>query len=240
MFSLYLKRTSVKTLLVIAIIYLVCKLYFLIFPEDFPIASQKMVFGWGMVAATLALGLLGYICTQKVGHAAIWQGNITNFQRFIIPALLGLVYGLITIAPRILYNDVSQHPQVQNNFTHVPFPGSIPFYVFGAIFMEIFLKLVCIGMLSWLISSLLLRGKYAETTFWIVTILVAFYEPMPYIQQSISAGKSPLLAIGAGMLSPLYISNVISGYIGKRFGFLASLTMRLAHYTVWHILFPLF
>ena len=240
MVTFSLKDKSAKTLLFIAVIYLLCKLYFVISPADFPIESQKMVFSWGMIAGILVAGFLGYLCTQKVGYAGIWQDNISNFQRFVLPALLGLVYGIITIAPHILHHDDSQHPLIRNNFAHVPFPGSIPFYVFGAIFMEIFLKLVCIGILSWLISSLLLRGKYTEITFWVINILVAFYEPMPYIQRSIEAGKSPFIAITSEMFGALYISNLISGYIGKRFGFLASLTMRLAHYTVWHILFPLF
>ena len=106
--------------------------------------------------------------------------------------------------------------------------------------MEIFLKLICIGILTWLISIVILRGKYIEIAFWIANILVAFYEPMPYIQQAIRAEKSPLIAIGSEMIGALYISNIISGYIGKRFGFLASLTMRLTHYAVWHIIFPLF
>jgi hypothetical protein len=94
------------------------------------------------------------------------------------------------------------------------------------------LKLVCIGILTWLIASVIFRGRYVEIIFWSVNVLVAFYEPMPYIQQSIAAGKPPLNAIASEMLGILYISNIISGYIGKRFGFLSSLTMRLAHYTV--------
>jgi hypothetical protein len=240
MFSFSLKTKSAKTLLVIAAIYLLCKLYFIIFPTTFPIAGQEMVFGWGMIAGTLIMGLLGYLCTKKIGFTDIWQANISNFQRFGLPFLLGLIYGLITIAPRLLYHDDPLHPLALRGNIHVPLPSAIPFYVFGAIFMEVFLKLACIGIVTWLISSVILRGKYVEITFWVVNFLVAFYEPMPYIQQSIAAGKSPVPAIASEMLGALYISNIVSGYIGNRFGFLASLTMRLAHYAVWHIVFPLF
>jgi len=240
MFSFSLKNKSTQALLVIAIIYLLIKLYFILFPVTFPIAGQEMVFGWGMIAATLFLGLLGYFCTKKIGFADLWQSDISNVQRFLIPIILGLIYGIITIAPRIIYHDDPLHPLALRGNIHVHFPNSIPFYVFGTIFMEIFLKLVCIGMITWLMSSLIFRGKYVETIFWIVNVIVAFYEPMPYIQQSIATGKSPLNATASEMLSVLYISNIISGYIGKRFGFLASLTMRLSHYAVWHIIFPLF
>ena len=106
--------------------------------------------------------------------------------------------------------------------------------------MEVFLKLVCIGILTWLVSSVIFRGRNVGIVFWLINILVAFYEPMPYIRQSLGAGKHPLHAIASEMFGALYISNIVSGYIGKRFGFLSSLTMRLSHYTVWHIIFPLF
>jgi hypothetical protein len=240
MFSFSLKNKSKQALLLITVIYLLIKLYFILFPTTFPIAGQEMVFGWGMIAATLILGFLGYLCTKKMGFTDIWQSDISNFQRFILPFFIGLIYGIITIAPRLLYHDDPLHPLALRGTIHVTFPNAVPFYVFGAIFMEIFLKLVCIGILTWLFSSVIFRGKYAGTIFWIVNLLVAFYEPMPYIQQSIAAGKSPLNAVTSEMLGVLYISNIISGYIGKRFGFLASLTMRLTHYAVWHIIFPLF
>lgn len=240
MLSLSLKSKSTQSLLLIATIYLLIKLYFVFFPATFPISGQEFVFGWGMIAATLILGWLGYLCTKKLGFADIWESNVSNFQRFLLPFLLGLVYGIITIAPILIDHDNPLHPLGLENTNHVPFPNSIPFYVFGAIFMEVFLKLICIGILTWLISSVIFRGKYVEIVFWIINVLVAFYEPMPYIQQSITGGKHPLNAIASEMVGALYISNVISGYIGKRFGFLASLTMRLTHYAVWHIIFPLF
>ena len=67
-------------------------------------------------------------------------------------------------------------------------PWSIPFYTFGAIFLEYLLRLgaLCIGF--WFIFVLILRRRFRLAVFWLLNLIVALYEIWPYLAQDIHAG----------------------------------------------------
>jgi hypothetical protein len=91
-------------------------------------------------------------------------GGVSNGRRFLLPAIEGVIYGAITVL-----RDLPAPKDV-----HVPFPVSIPFYIYGAIFLEMLLRLVALTVFAWLIGEVILRGRRRGVAFWFAMRL-SFY-----------------------------------------------------------------
>jgi hypothetical protein len=205
------------------------KLLFLLFPTAFPIAEQAGAFSWTTISAISLLGFVGLILSRRTGFPEIWDERVSNRQRFLIPTLLGLAYGVITVI----------HDLPNPSPIHLKLPLSIPFYTFGAIFLEILLRLFAISFLVWLVSNVMLRGRWQTHVFWLAVVVASLYEPLPRINEELSAAT----AIAAPSIilrwatQPLFLANVISGWLFRKYGFIAPLMLRLSFYLVWHIIY---
>jgi hypothetical protein len=238
----YLKWPSLSLQIYAGVILLMVaiKLFFDINPVAFRLSDQSAVFTWPIIAGVAVMGLLGMAMSRKIGIPEIWDERISNRQRFVIPLLAGLVYGVITVVPELMGTAGALHPLAVNSSVHVEFPLSIPFYTYGAIFLEVFLRLFTLSFLVWLLSYVALRDRWRTAIFWLADIAVALYEPLPYLLEEIEAAAGPAQIISAvisTILGPLFLANVFSGYLFKKYGFLASLVMRLSFYLVWHVIY---
>jgi hypothetical protein len=238
----YLQRLSpsLKIYAGLILLMVVIKLFFELNPVAFRLSDQSAAFAWPTIAGVAIMGLVGIAMSRKIGIPEIWDEKISNHQRFLIPLLAGLVYGAITVAPEILGISGALHPLAVSSGVHVEFPLSIPFYAYGAIFLEVLLRLFALSFLVWLLSYAVLRNRWRTAIFWIADIAVALYEPMPYLMEDIQTAAGPpqiISAIMTTILGPLFLANVFSGYLFKKYGFLASLVMRLSFYLVWHIIY---
>lgn len=215
------------------------KILFLIFPVTLPVAGNEVAFAPLTILILAAMGFVGLLLARRTGFADIWDERVSNRQRFLIPCVVGLIYGVVTIAPLIIGSSSRVHPLATGSDVHVKFPFSIPYYAYGAVFLEIFLRLFCIPFLVWLISNVILRGRWQTPVFWFAAFLVALYEPMPYMMEDF-AGKTPLgsiYVVFTTLIGPLFISNVVAAYLFRKYGILASIVMRLSHYLIWHIIY---
>jgi len=231
--------TSVKIYLGIIAVFVSIKLFFVTFPIEFPVKGQEQAFSWVFVMTISLMGLVGIWLSRKTGFPEIWDEKITNRQRFLIPAIAGIIYGILTVAP-LLFNQINRlHPDALRDDIHVEFPYSILFYTYGAIFLEIFLKLFLLTLIVFVISNIICRGKFQVTAFWIADVLVSLYEPLPYILEDLQGktGTETIAPIMTNLAGWLFISNLFSTYLFRKYGFLAPLTMRLTHYLIWHIVY---
>ncbi len=226
-----MKRVSKSTqtyLGLIAFLVLV-KIIFLLFPTAFPLAEQQSAFAWTTIAGVALMGLVGLFLSSRAGFPEMWDQHVSNRQRFIVPTLIGLAYGLITVV-----NDLADPSPV-----HLPLPLSIPFYAFGAIFLEIMLRLFAVTVIVWLLSNLLFRGRWQAQAFWIAAIIAALYEPLPHLREQL--GAAPGIAAPSILLNwitePLFVANLVAAWLFRKYGFLAPVTMRLSFYLVWHIIY---
>ncbi len=216
-----------KTILTILSFLIVFKILFLFLPFDVRLSDQLNAISWTYIFIMILLGMLGYIASRQLKIPKIWDLGINNFQRFIIPSITGLLFAFITI-----YNDFREHlnhPYQLTNKTHVIFPASIPFYSFGAIFLEILLRLFGISVITWMFSHLLLRKKFENIIFWIAAFITSTYEILPYIK------VFTLNSIGSSIFSFLFFMNMVEAYEFKKFGLWAPLIFRLSFYIAWHI-----
>ncbi|MDT8402928.1 MAG: hypothetical protein RQ743_14680 [Bacteroidales bacterium] len=82
-----------------------------------------------------------------------------------------------------------------------------------------------------------MKGKAEAIVYWSAGILIAFYEPLT------NPGISIIREVGLVAL-PLSISvlvfNLVTILFIRRYGFIAALLLRIGHYAVWHIIYPVF
>ncbi len=209
------------------------KMLFDLVPQAFPARGQGAAFTWQALLVVIALGAAGLFAERALRLPQAGENRKRDRAGLLWALTSGVAYGLITIA-KDLY-DRSVHATAQLSSVHMALPWSIPFYLYGAIFLEMFLRLGCLCVLVWLISSLALRGKAFATVFWLVNCVVALYEILPYTLQHIA--RQEWLAVAATPLEPLYFSNVFEGWLLLRFGWVTPVIFRIAFYAVWHVLY---
>src|ERR1700687_6209315 len=213
------QSTSTKIYFGLVLFLIALKLFFLLAPVKFPLSEQAGAFSWLTILIIAVLGFIGLVFTRKTGFPDIWDTRISNWQRFLIPAIIGLVYGGITVL--VEFVGARRHPfQLSSDF-NVKFPLSIPFYAYGAVFLEMLLRLFAIPFLIWLISNLVLRHRWQTQVFWLVAILVALYEPLPYMTDALH--QTGVLSALRILVGPLFVANLVAAYIFRKYGFLAPL-----------------
>jgi hypothetical protein len=210
------------------------KLLFAFYPGDFPIKQQAEAFGSPMIAMLIAIGLAGLFADRALGLPEPLTDRRREWRGVIWSVLTGFAYGVVTVTI-----DVIRQPRhvlsTGAAWDHVAWPWSVPFYLFGAIFLEFLLRLGALCILFWLVHVVVLRRRWRTVVFWIVAALVALYEIMPFIQRDIAEKHWDRVALS--LLQPLYLSNVFEGWLLWRFGWLMPIVFRLAFYLVWHVLY---
>lgn len=224
---------AIRTFVAILGVLVAIKLAFLVFPPTFAARGQEAVFGWPMIAAIAGMGAIGLWLAPRVGFVDGWDPAVSNLQRFGIPAAAGLAYGLVTVVPKLFGAGTRLHPDAIQADIHVDFPLSLPFYLFGAVFLEVFLRLFATTTATWLLQWVL-RGRWRDVAFSVAALGVSLYEPLPYL---IENEDGLAVELFRALVGPLYLANVLSAWMLRRYGFLAPLTLRVVFYLVWHVIY---
>jgi hypothetical protein len=222
---------SDKTYLGLAALLITIHVILTVLPVDFAVQSQAALASWPIVIVFLFLGFAGVWLSRKAGFPGMWNEQVSNLQRFLLPALFGVVSGIVL---SVLVNLVIQLP----GQIHIPFPTSVLYYTYGAIQTEILFHLFLIPLFLWLISVVLLRGRWQEQALWGVAVVLSLLEPVAQVggalQMGMLNGTLPVMIVL--MFAVIYAVNLISAYFFRKSGFLAPLTVRLSLYLVWHII----
>jgi hypothetical protein len=225
-----IKPTSIKIYLALVVILIILRVVLIFLPADYIVPAQAGALNWQALIITVGLGFVGVWLSTKTGFPEIWDTNFSTRQKLLVPALIGLGSGL-------LFRVIEQFQPLGN--INIPFPASIPFYLYGGIISEILFRLFIIPLPLWLISSLLLRRRGQEGVFWGVAIITSFLEPLSqvgalYQLGLLNNGISPYIAL---LILLTYAVNLIAAYLFRKSGFVAPVVMRLAFYLIWHISF---
>jgi hypothetical protein len=192
-----------------------------------PIASQDFALSWRVIALIAGMGLAGIGLSERLGVPAFWDPGVSQWQRFALPAAVGLAYGAWMVV-----SDLPRPAPV-----HLEGAFSPLFYAYGAILLEVFLRLFGISVLVWL--PVIAFGDGVERpAFWIAAGVAALYEPSLYMISAAreATGFAKARALGF-LVRPLFLTNLLQGYLFWTFGFLATLTFRLAAYLIWHVVY---
>ncbi|WP_460971937.1 hypothetical protein [Spirosoma migulaei] len=159
-----------------------------------------------------------------------WQADVPTKHRFLIPALLGIGFGLLDV----LVVKLLLHPEPYQELPPFlqPFPYSVFLYFSGALEVEVFYRLIPLTLLL-VIANRVKNGKYYMTSFWIASVVTSLREPL----EQLSSGT-----IGFVLYSLLsgFFMNFLQAMWYKKAGFLASFSIRLGHYLIWHILLGIY
>ncbi len=176
-----------------------------------------------------ALLLLGvpFLWLQSGAHLPnFWQKDIPSRYRIFFPLGVGLFFGLLDVMVFKLILHPEPYPELPPFLQ--PFPYSIFLYLSGAFEVEVFYRLIPITLvLLW--GAHFKKGRYIDTFFWAAAILTSLREPL----EQLSGGHWALLLYA--FLSGFFM-NLLQAIFYRKAGFLASISVRLGHYLLWHIL----
>lgn len=184
------------------------------------------------------LGFIGLKLSHKLGFADVWDTKVTNKQRFLLPALIGAVLGIIFI----LTDSIIGSLQSFGHFIHPPFPTSLVVSLSAGIGEELMFRLFFISFWTWVISYLILKRKHLNKVFWIITILSAIvfavgHFPALFILYNLkSVADLPLLFVSEILLLNSLVS-LFAAYYFRKYGFLAAVGIHFWADIVWHVIY---
>jgi len=183
------------------------------------------------------LGFLGLIFSQKIGFAELWDPKVSNKERFLFPMEAGLCIGLFfVLSDKIFsrFNSIGMLP-------HPSFPTSLVVSAIAGIGEEIVFRLFFIPFWVWLISYLLLKKRWMNPVFWIVSIFSSFIFAMGHLPSIMmlygfkTIGEVPALLMVEVLLLNGVLS-IVSAYHLRKYGFLASVGVHFWTDIVWHVI----
>jgi len=183
------------------------------------------------------LGFLGLKLTRELGFVDIWDKNISNKQRFLIPAAIGGIIGLFFIIIDLIFrrfNFVGAIP-------HPPFPSSIVASGIAGIGEEIIFRLFFISFWTWFVSRVILKRRWQNQIFWITAIFSAVAFALGHLPSlMILFGWHTFTGIPLVFLTEILILNgvlsIFAAYYFRKFGFLAAVGVHFWTDIVWHVI----
>ncbi len=182
---------------------------------------------WGVANLLLLLIGLPFLWWQgKAGLPNFWEKGVSNSRRFAAPLAIGLFFGLLDV----LVYKVLLHPEPYTELPPFlqPFPYSLFLYISGAFEVEVFYRLIPLTLIM-LIGAYFKKGRYLGAFFWTAAILTSLREPIEQLSENHWAVMAYALLSGFAM-------NLLQAIFYREAGFLSSLSIRLGHYLLWHIL----
>jgi hypothetical protein len=204
-------------------------------PASKPVMA--LVSAGAMLVIYGGLGYLGLRLAQRLGFADLWDPNVTNAQRFLLPALLGAGTGVIFIVA----DQVFSRFHSLGELPHPPFPTSIVASLSAGIGEEVIFRLFFIPFWLWLISGVLLQGRGQSTVFWIVAGLSALafaasHVPSVMFVMGVKDASRIPIALLVEILLLNGVLSVLAAFYFRKHGILAAIGIHLWADVVWHVL----
>lgn len=213
-----------RTIVAYALLLLFCIVTYVVSNILYDAGDQIRVFGWDALAVIVAgFILIGF--QEEAGFPELLQRNKASRFRFILPLIWGLCFGIADV----LVWKVILHPEPYDKLPPFlqPFPYSILLYFAGAVYMEVFIRLIPLTAVMLLVKRFARPGSHQPILIFLF-VLTALYEPF----EQLPTGSAWLVAYS---FLTAFAMNFLQAWLYGRYGFLASLCVRLGHYLVWHI-----
>ena len=174
----------------------------------------------------LLIGIPFLFIQGKAGIPDFVDRKVSGKQRFLEPALIGAVFGLLDV----IVIKCMMHPEPYNELPPFlqPFPYSVFLYFSGAFEIEVFYRLIPLTILL-ILGKTIMKGKYFKVFLWVGIIATSLREPLEQWPEGSAAFIAYALLTG-------FLMNSFQAIYFHKAGFLATLVLRLGHYLFWHIL----
>jgi len=183
------------------------------------------------------LGFIGLKLSKKLGFADIWDSRVTNKQRFLIPALVGIAIGVFFISADIILSQF----HTLGPLPHPPFPTSLVASAVAGIGEEIIFRLFFISLWVWLISYVILKKRWQNQIFWIVAIFSALAFAFGHIPSvMLLFGLKNINQIPPALMSEIILLNgvlsLFAAYYFRKYGFLSAVGIHFWTDVIWHVI----
>ena len=203
-------------------------------------ASKPVI---ALVSAAIALvlygglGFVGLKLSQKLGFADLWDPKVSNKQRFLLPAFIGIGLGIFFIIADAIFSQF----QALGPLPHPPFPTSLVGSAAAGIGEELIFRLFFISFGVWLISYVVLKGKWQDQVFWIVAFLSALAFALGHLpSMMLLLDFKTVSEIPPVLMSEIILLNgvlsLFAAYYFRKFGFLAAVGIHFWADVVWHVI----
>lgn len=211
-------------------------------PESSPASRPAiaLVTAGMMLIVYGGLGFLGLRLAQKLGFSAIWDPEVSNRQRFLIPACIGAGTGLFFVVA----DTFLKRWHTFGALPHPPFPTSIVASAVAGIGEEVIFRLFLIPFWMWLISTVILKGRWQSEVFWGVAIFSALVFALGHLPSvMVVLGIESVSQIPAVLMGEIILLNGIvslfAAYYFRQYGFLAAVGIHFWTDIVWHVIWGL-
>ena len=183
------------------------------------------------------LGFLGLKLSQKLDFSNLWDSKISNKQRFLIPALIGVGVGVFFILADMILSQFHTFGPLP----HPPFPTSLVASVIAGIGEEIIFRLFFISFLVWLISHVILKKRWQNQILGIIIIFSALAFALGHIPSvMLVLDLKEINEIPFALMSEIILLNGVlsffAAYYFRKFGFLASIGIHFWTDVIWHVI----
>jgi hypothetical protein len=178
----------------------------------------------------VAIGIPFLFLQSRAGLPEFWDNTVSARMRLFIPVIIGIAFGVLDV---VVFK-VIMHPEPYQELPPFlqPFPYSLFLYLSGALEVEVFYRLIPITLIL-LAGNWLKGGKYYNAFLWTAAVLTSLREPIEQLPEG------NVLLIGYSFLTG-FLMNFIQAVMYKKAGFVASLSVRLGHYLIWHIMLGIY
>lgn len=186
------------------------------------VESQSAALSLPAALAVSVLGLGGVRVGSRAGFPGMLEPSVSIRERVVVPGVLGGAAGVVLSLLDVV---------VPLGIPHVPWPMSVAFYAYGAVFTEIAFRLMPLPAAAWL-GGRVGGPRGASVAFWAVALLTSLVEPVG-VTAVVEVSGVALLAARA----VTFLVNMEAAYMLRRQGFLAALITRVVFYLVWHVVY---
>jgi hypothetical protein len=186
---------------------------------------------------------VGVWLADRTGFMPALDSRVSNRQRYAVPLLVGA--GIGTLASML---DLATHgtqflaENMGVESFNTDYPLSLFVYTSGTVIVEALFRLFPFPVLLWLISYVILKKRWQEQTFWVLAFVLSILEPLGQLTGQMTPKVMEdfgrfFMTLFLPFLLTNYPMGVAQAYVFRRFGFLASFTLRMGYYIIWHILY---
>lgn len=243
------KRRSTVTYVALVLILAVLSAANLYLPQgDFiptlpadALPAPKAVMALAIIGLILVLygglGWIGLLLARRLGWPDLWAPAVSHRQRFLNPALAGVVIGLFLIGGDAVFRRIG----TWGALPHPPFPTSLVASLTAGIGEELIFRLFFISFWTWLIAALLLRGRGQTGVFWGVAVVAALAFGAGHLPAvMVLFGYQTVAAIPPLLLGEILLLNGVLGIVAahhlRTYGLLAAVGVHFWTDVVWHVL----
>lgn len=190
----------------------------------------------GTLSVAACWGLFSVWLMSRTGFPAGLDACVGWKRQMLYPVGIGMTFGVLAIALDLLTGASKVIVRVLGTELNVGFPASLFAYTGGAVAMEFQYRLLAVPLLLWIISGVLLRGRWQSGVYWLIAVLTSLAEP---VLQGL-----PLYLLAKGAITPpalaaymvhAYAFNLACAYMLRRGGLLSAVLVRWGNYLAWHV-----